>query len=73
MVVKGNKGGVAIRFNVYHSSMCFVNCQLAASMEDVDKRNQASNILCVHMYACGSDCSNRVNCCSCTDVRKVWH
>jgi phosphatidylinositol-bisphosphatase len=37
--VLGNKGGVGARFNLFHSSLCFVNCHFAASMEEVDKRN----------------------------------
>ena len=28
-----------MRFNLYHSSFCFVNCHFAASMEEVEKRN----------------------------------
>ena len=37
--LQGNKGGVGVRFNLYHSSLCFVNCHFAASMEEVEKRN----------------------------------
>ena len=48
VVAKGDKGGVAIRFNIYHSSMCFVNCQLAPYMEDVIKRNQVSTCICIY-------------------------
>ena len=36
----GNKGGVAVHFNLFHSSLCFVNAHLPAHMEEVDKRNQ---------------------------------
>ena len=50
MVVKGNKGGVGIRFNVHHSSVCFINCHLAAHMEEVDKRNQVDKIIVMHVY-----------------------
>ena len=40
--LQGNKGGVGARFNLFHSSLCFVNCHFAASMEEVDKRNHVS-------------------------------
>ena len=36
---QGNKGGVGVHFNLYHSSLCFVNSHLSAHMEEVDKRN----------------------------------
>ena len=37
--VQGNKGGVGVHFNLYHSSLCFVNTHLSAHMEEVEKRN----------------------------------
>lgn len=35
----GNKGGIAIRFRYDHSSLCFVNCHLAAGQSHTQQRN----------------------------------
>ena len=39
LFLQGNKGGVGVHFNLYHSSLCFVNSHLSAHMEEVEKRN----------------------------------
>ena len=36
----GNKGGVAVRFRLYDSSMCFVCAHLAAGQSHIAERNQ---------------------------------
>ena len=35
---------MGIRFNLFHSSLCFINCHFAASMEEVEKRNNVSSL-----------------------------
>ncbi|KAI8336787.1 Endonuclease/exonuclease/phosphatase [Chlamydoabsidia padenii] len=37
--IHGNKGGIAIRFLFDHSSLCFVNCHLAAGQSHTQDRN----------------------------------
>ncbi|KAI8071452.1 Endonuclease/exonuclease/phosphatase [Gongronella butleri] len=37
--IHGNKGGIAIRFMFEHSSLCFVNCHLAAGQSHTQDRN----------------------------------
>ncbi len=36
---QGNKGGVAVRFTLYDSSVCFISSHLAAHQNDVHSRN----------------------------------
>uniref|UniRef100_A0A5K4ESV2 Putative ocrl type II inositol 5-phosphatase n=2 Tax=Schistosoma mansoni TaxID=6183 RepID=A0A5K4ESV2_SCHMA len=38
--VLGNKGGVSLRLTIFNTSLCFVNCHLAAGKEKIDRRNQ---------------------------------
>eukprot|EP00949_MAST-11_sp_MAST-11-sp1_P004192 g4192.t1 len=38
--VYGNKGGLAIKFNVAGMSLCFISCHLAAHMKNLGNRNE---------------------------------
>jgi phosphatidylinositol-bisphosphatase len=56
MGVGGNKGGVAIRFRVYDSTLCVVNAHLAAHQHNVQGRNSDfQNIIRRLMFEVGKE------------------
>ncbi|KJE95829.1 hypothetical protein CAOG_06236 [Capsaspora owczarzaki ATCC 30864] len=55
--VMWNKGGVAISFSIYNSSMCFVASHLAAHQEKVKQRNRDVSSICRGLHLTDSSAS----------------
>ncbi len=43
---QGNKGGIAVHFQIYDSTVCFVNAHLAAHKHNTQGRNQDYATIC---------------------------
>ncbi|KHJ48654.1 endonuclease/exonuclease/phosphatase family protein, partial [Trichuris suis] len=41
----GNKGGVSIRFRIFDSTCCLVNCHFASGVDELERRNQDYRVI----------------------------
>ena len=48
--IKGNKGAIAIRFQLFDSYFCFVNSHLAAGHDELERRNEDFKDICCKLF-----------------------
>ena len=62
MALHGNKGAVAVRFQIDDSSLCFVNCHLAAGQTQANSRhNDIAAILEANLFPIERDPDTRLD------------
>jgi endonuclease/exonuclease/phosphatase family metal-dependent hydrolase len=59
----GNKGAVAVRFHIDDTSLCLINCHLAAGQtQTASRHNDVAGIMEASLFPTGRDSSSRLNC-----------